>query len=136
MHDLIHLDSALYMPPSTQVPTGTFDCRLIYRWQSAKKKVADPTKPVATSAMPGGLFAMTKFYWEKIGEYDNGLHVWGGENVELSLKIWCCGGSIEFIPCSRVGHLFRKKFPYTVKYDATTENNYRVATVWYGVKFL
>lgn len=44
-----------------------------------------------------------------------------------------CGGEIEIIPCSRVGHIFRSDNPYSFPKDrvATVERNLaRVAEVW------
>ena len=32
----------------------------------------------------------------------------------VSLQVWMCGGRMEDIPCSRVGHIYRKYVPYKV----------------------
>lgn len=44
-----------------------------------------------------------------------------------------CGGEIEIVPCSRVGHIFRNDNPYSFPKDrvGTVERNLaRVAEVW------
>lgn len=67
-----------------------------------------------------------------LGEYDEGMEIWGGENIEISLRIWMCGGSLKIAPCSRVGHIFRHRRPYgnAGKGDTQLINSVRLARVW------
>ncbi|VDD97396.1 unnamed protein product, partial [Enterobius vermicularis] len=86
-----------------------------------------------TPMMSGGLFAIDKNYFYEMGGYDKGMEIWGGENIEMSLRIWLCGGSIVVHPCSRVGHLFRMRRPYQSKagLDTNLYNTVRAAKVWF-----
>lgn len=74
---------------------------------------------------------MQKFF-EKLGTYDNGFDIWGGENLELSFKTWMCGGTLEIVPCSHVGHIFRKRSPYKWRtgVNVLRRNSVRLAEVW------
>lgn len=52
---------------------------------------------------------MDREYFFKLGTYDGGMKLWGGDDIELSLRAWSCGGSILMAPCSRMAHLTRSK---------------------------
>ena len=56
------------------------------------------------------------------------------ENVEMALRMWTCGGAMFILPCSRVGHVFRARQPFSFP-NATgaltvRRNAWRVASVW------
>ena len=46
------------------------------------------------------------------------------------MQAWMCYGSVELVPCSHVGHVFRKSNPIKWETDVGAKNVARVAHVW------
>ncbi|XP_046388177.1 N-acetylgalactosaminyltransferase 7 [Ischnura elegans] len=125
---------------------GIFEWGMLYKENELPPQEAatreHKSAPYKSPTHAGGLFAIDRKYFLELGAYDPGLLVWGGENFELSFKIWQCGGSIEWVPCSRVGHVYRGFMPYNFgklaqkkKGPLITINYKRVIEVWFDEKY-
>ncbi|XP_029641989.1 probable N-acetylgalactosaminyltransferase 9 isoform X1 [Octopus sinensis] len=114
---------------SNGVAVGGFSWSLHFTWEPVSQLLVEPFR---SPTMAGGLFAVNRQFFFDIGTYDPGMEIWGGENLELSFRVWMCGGSLEFVPCSRVGHIFRAAHPYGFpsKKDYHGINSMRLAEVW------
>lgn len=60
------------------------------------------------------------------------VKVWSATCVKCDSQVWQCGGQLEIIPCSVVGHVFRTKSPHTFPKgtEVITRNQVRLAEVW------
>jgi len=130
-------DETLAYQGGSYYAVGGFDWNLQFNWHGVPahevSRRSHHWEPVWSPTMAGGLFAIDKAYFEKLGTYDSGFDIWGAENLELSFKVWMCGGVLEIIPCSHVGHIFRKRSPYkwrTNGVNVLKRNSVRLAEVW------
>jgi len=115
--DILNDDTFQYTK-SFSLHWGAFNWDLHFRWyimgaSHIEKMRANSTVPYGTPVMAGGLFSINREYFWSSGSYDDQMDIWGGENLEMSFRIWQCGGRVEIAPCSRVGHVFRKSSPYS-----------------------
>uniref|UniRef100_A0A3B3UR16 Polypeptide N-acetylgalactosaminyltransferase n=1 Tax=Poecilia latipinna TaxID=48699 RepID=A0A3B3UR16_9TELE len=110
-----------------------FDWALWCRYEAFRPEwyaLKDESQPGKSPSVMGILVADRKFFGE-IGSLDGGMKTYGGENVELGIRVWLCGGSIEVIPCSKVAHIERFHKPYAPDLSALVRRNaLRVAEVW------
>lgn len=133
--DVIHGD---YLPDtpanelysSGAILPGVFNIATMNFLWSDPNSASAKTTPFPTPAMPGGIFAMWRSFWESSGAYDAEMTEWGGENIEMSVRVWTCGGRIEIVPCSHIFHWFRKSRPYVFHGEAFRRNSKRAALVW------
>ncbi len=113
---------------------GGFTWDMTFTWVPIPNKYQeDPTSPIPSPMIAGGLFSISKEWFDKLGQYDMKMNVWGGENFEISFRVWQCGGTMNIIPCSRVGHVFRSRHPYTFPKGNGNTYDYnckRAALVW------
>lgn len=105
--DIINSDTFQYT--ASPLVRGGFNWGLHFKWDSLPenflKTREDFAKPIKynklylvlvrninylltrSPTMAGGLFAVDREYFFDIGEYDAGMNIWGGENLELSFRV-------------------------------------------------
>ncbi|KAJ8974484.1 hypothetical protein NQ317_001493 [Molorchus minor] len=110
---------------------GIFEWGMLYKENEVPtrelKRRKHNSEPYKSPTHAGGLFAINrKYFWS-----------W-----ELMIRIWQCGGSIEWVPCSRVGHVYRSFMPYNFgklaqkkRGPLITINYKRVIETWFDPKY-
>jgi len=97
------LDAATWQPVGSATRGGA-KCYLTF--DTDFKWTFDATDDVPI--MSGGLLAISRRWWNETGGYDSSMLGWGGENIDLSLRIWRCGGAIKAAKGSYVAHMYRE----------------------------
>lgn len=146
--DAIDKNTFEYKPEDiNDLKVGGFDWKLNFVWNAIPQeryiKLTHPAEPLTSPVLPGGMFAIDKGFFEHLGYYDQGFDLFGGENLELSFKAWMCGGNIEILPCSHVGHVLKKGISYKRSKMTDNKNSIRIAQVrleqkdisWYFFSF-
>ncbi|XP_074123534.1 polypeptide N-acetylgalactosaminyltransferase 11-like isoform X1 [Sminthopsis crassicaudata] len=132
--DAINAYTLKYKP--SPILRGGFTWNLHFKWElvppSNLQGPEGVAAPIKSPTMAGGIFAINRRYFFEIGQYDSGMNTWGGENLEISFRIWMCGGKLFIIPCSRVGHISRKMLSHKAQeiMDSLQYNSLRLAHVW------
>ena len=136
--DIIKYDSFVIQAPA-DIYHGSFEWDMTFRYKLYPKyrqeKRSLNIEPMVSPVMVGCAHAIDRDYFYETGAYDLGMNIWGGENIEHSFRLWMCGGRVEILPCSHVGHVFKPKLPYSFggKADTIIKGNIiRTAEVWMG----
>ncbi|XP_067660350.1 polypeptide N-acetylgalactosaminyltransferase 5-like [Haliotis asinina] len=90
------------------------------------------TNAFPSPALQGSAIVVRRSYFMSIKGFDEGLNIWGGEQLELALKVWMTGGRVETVPCSIVGHVFKDNPNVNTQKeeDVVTKNVLRIAEIW------
>ncbi|XP_074650441.1 putative N-acetylgalactosaminyltransferase 9 [Tubulanus polymorphus] len=125
-----------YIQLSEDALVTTFLWNLEFTWIRLPRPLdrrTSSTQPIRSPTMIGCVFAMDRNYFFQLGGFDEGMDVWGGENIELPIRVWLCGGAVNIIPCSRVGHVYRVKPSWNWKNGnyGYGKNLVRLAEVWF-----
>ncbi|XP_034017295.1 polypeptide N-acetylgalactosaminyltransferase 15-like [Thalassophryne amazonica] len=130
------IDWQTFQYNATQWPVrGVFDWRLDFHWDSNPQLQEEDSdwgcSACESPALGGGVLAVDKHFFQSVGAYDPGMLLWGAEQIELSIRVWSCGGSMEVVPCSRVAHLDHHHIPYQIPdQEQTQKNKIRIADTW------
>ncbi|KAL5284300.1 hypothetical protein ACFFRR_006531 [Megaselia abdita] len=125
---------------------GGFDWNLNFKWIPRNRdefvfydddgliNIKSPSDPFMSPVFAGGIFMISREWFFKLNGFNPLIKIWGGESIEMSIKLWLCGGQIEIVPCSRIGHSFQKlhlfDFPNGKKEETYLMNLKIIAESW------
>ena len=107
------------------------DASLAIGWLGQQSSV-----PYPVPLLCGCFLAMRREVFTGIGGFDGGMVLWGGEDSELSIRLWLSGYECWMVPEVEVEHAFRAHFPYEVKWEPVLHNRFRLASLHFGPRRL
>lgn len=111
------IDKKTYAIKPLREGRNVFDWNFRAQRIAFKPETSNQSELLETAVMFGAAFAISmKYFWEL--QPDSGLKIYGGDQIEMSLKINLCNGKLYESPCSRVAHIYRK-FPYAKHQQGT-----------------
>ncbi|XP_060649322.1 putative polypeptide N-acetylgalactosaminyltransferase 13 [Drosophila nasuta] len=103
---------------------GGFDWSLHFHWLPRQFADGERAEEAYKSpAFAGGIMMISREWFFKLQGFNPHLQIWGGESIEFAIKLWLCGGQIEIVPCSRIGHIFRSRhaFEFPAQFEELEE---------------
>jgi len=98
----------------------------------ARWKQKPGRRPSPVPVLPGCFLAMRRDVFAATGGFDCGMRQLGGNDNELSLRLWLLGYELLIVPAVEVGHLFRTVIPFDATWAAVVHNRLRTAFVHFG----
>ncbi len=89
-------------------------------------------QPQPAPVLPGCFLAMRRDVYRRTGGYDPEMRQLGGNDAELSCRLWLLGYRQLVLPEVTVGHLFRKGTPYPSHWTSVLHNRLRMAFIHFG----
>jgi GT2 family glycosyltransferase len=89
-------------------------------------------EPYAAQVLPGCFLAMRREVFERTGGFDPGMRKLGGNDAEISCRLWLLGYELMVVPQVEVGHLFRTVAPYEADWASLVHNRLRMAFVHFA----
>jgi glycosyltransferase involved in cell wall biosynthesis len=98
----------------------------------ASWRPANGREPHNVPVLPGCFLAMRREVFERTGGFDPGMRRLGGNDAEISCRLWLLGYELLVVPEVEVGHLFRTVAPYDADWTSVVHNRLRMAFVHFG----
>lgn len=119
IHDGIDPRTFQHYPMPNDRDQGGFGWLLSDNWEPMPKRKlearkGDPTLPWDSPTLITCAYGIWKKWFFENGALDGDLYFYGGSDVEFGLRTWMCGGNIENLPCSHVGHIFKAARPFNI----------------------